>query len=332
MTRQDFLRALAAVGVSGAIPCAPARAASPVSLSVMTAEPAQGLHAPLFLAIQKGWFRDQGLDVTVKDGRGSANTVNLVGAGQIDFGYVSLAAMTLAAAKGVPVVAVASLLRKNTYGLVMLKDKPLLKTAADVRGKEILYNTGSIESQVMGGWLSLSGMTLADVKMVGLDGASKIPSVVAGKGDAAVGPVPYYVGLLEAKGGINALRFADAGQQILDLGLLTSADLIKAKPAAVRSFVQVVSRAFAYTRDGHVEEAVHAMAALRPDSRIDPQTAINMFNSEVPYIDSETTGGKPIGYIGADDFEATVRTLSAIGLIDAKTNPRDVYTTEFMPG
>ena len=40
-----------------------------------------GMHAPFFLAAEKGWFKEAGLDVTFQDGRGSASTVNLVGAG-----------------------------------------------------------------------------------------------------------------------------------------------------------------------------------------------------------------------------------------------------------
>lgn len=331
MTRKEFLATLAGLGLSASRGFSPARAADPVTVTVMTAEVPQGLHAPIYLAMQKGWFRDGGLNVSVKDGRGSANTVNLVGAGQIDFGYANLGAMAIAAAKGVPVVAVASLVRLNTSGLVMLKDKPLLKTQADVRGKEILYNTASIELQVLSGWLALGGMTTRDVKLVGLDGAAKIPTVVSGKGDAAVGPVPYYVGLLETKGGINFLRFADAGQALVDLGVMTSPDLIKAKPAVVRTFAQAVSKAFEYTKDGHVEEAVDAMIVLRPDAQIERQTAVNMFNSQVPYIYSKTTEGKPIGTISPVDFEDTVKTLVSIGVIDGKTKAADLYVTDFMP-
>ena len=331
MTRKEFLATLAGVGLSASRGLRSVHAAEITAVTVMTAEVPQGLHAPIYLAMQKGWFRDAGISVSVKDGRGSANTVNLVGAGQIDFGYANLGAMAIAAAKGVPVKAVASLVRLNTSGLIMLKEKPQLRTQADVRGKEIIYNTASIELQVLSGWLGLAGMTTKDVKLIGLDGATKIPSVVAGKGDAAVGPVPYYVGLLETKGGINFLRFADAGQALVDLGIMASADTIASKPAAVRAFAQAVSKAFAYTKDGHVEEAVDAMIALRPDSQIDRQTALNMFNSQMPYVYSKTTEGKPIGYISPTDFENTVKTLASIGTIDAGTKATDLYTTAFMP-
>ena len=45
-----------------------------------------GPHAGLHLAVSKGWFKEAGLEVDVQDGRGSINTIQLVAAGQIDFG------------------------------------------------------------------------------------------------------------------------------------------------------------------------------------------------------------------------------------------------------
>ena len=45
-----------------------------------------GLHAAMHLANVNGWFKDAGLEVDVQDGRGSANTLQLVNAGQFDVG------------------------------------------------------------------------------------------------------------------------------------------------------------------------------------------------------------------------------------------------------
>jgi NitT/TauT family transport system substrate-binding protein len=55
-----------------------------------------GLHAPFFVAVDKGWFKEKGLDVTVDDGNGSSKTITLVGAGKYDIGHANLSAMVLA--------------------------------------------------------------------------------------------------------------------------------------------------------------------------------------------------------------------------------------------
>ena len=331
VTRKQFLAVLAGLGLSTARAASTAHAAEFQGVTIMTDGTAEAMHSPLYLAAKKGWFRESGLDVTIKDGRGSANTVTLVGSGQIDFGFANIGAMIIAASKGVPVVATGTLVRVNGTGLVMLKDKPLLRSQEDCRGKEILYNTASIERQLLTGWLALGGMKPTDVKLIGVDGSAKVPSFVAGKGDAAVGPVPFYAGLLEAKGGINSLGFAEAGQSLLDTGIFTSTSLAKSRPAAAAAFTKAVSRAFAYAVDGHIEESVDAMIAMRPDAQIDRKGSIAIFNSYIPYVYSKTTKGKPVGYISAEDVDGTIQTLSSIGLIDGKTKAADVYTTEFMP-
>ena len=49
-----------------------------------------GFHAGMHLAIFNGWFKDAGLEVDAQDGRGSANTLQLVNAGQIDVGQIQV--------------------------------------------------------------------------------------------------------------------------------------------------------------------------------------------------------------------------------------------------
>ena len=71
-----------------------------------------GTHAPFHLAVAKGWYREAGLDVEVQDGRGSINTIQLVGAGQADFGWVSLGPMAIAREQGMRLKAVAGVFRR----------------------------------------------------------------------------------------------------------------------------------------------------------------------------------------------------------------------------
>src|SRR5262245_3891911 len=72
-----------------------------------------GYHAPFYVALDKGWYKEAGLDVTLEPGRGSGDTVKLVGAGNAELGFANAAAAAKAAADGVPVVVVAVDLQKT---------------------------------------------------------------------------------------------------------------------------------------------------------------------------------------------------------------------------
>ena len=223
-----------------------------------------GFHAPLYLAREKGWFKDAGIDLKLIDGRGSAVTINLVGANQVDIALVNLSAAIIAQSKGVPVTVVGSILRRNTNGLILKKGSDIHKPA-DLKGKTVLHLMTTIEAPLLGGYLASAGMSLDDVKLLGVDATAKVASVLSGKGDAATGPVPYYRGLLKGKSEIDTILFADSGQQLLDFGIVVSPKMLKEQPNLISAFMQVVSKAYEYTRrDNNVQEAVKDMIAQRP--------------------------------------------------------------------
>jgi NitT/TauT family transport system substrate-binding protein len=331
--RAVFRAAQRFLGVSLAIAgvVSAASAADLKELKFSTEFSPHGFHAPFYLAKEKGWFKDAGIDLKLLDGRGSAVTVNLVAANQVDIAFVNLTAAMIAQSKGVPVVVVGSILRRNTNGLIMKKGADIHKPA-DLKGKTIVHLMTTIESQLLGGYLATAGMTLDDVKLLGADASAKVPSVLSGKGDAATGPVPYYQGLLKGKSEIDTLLFADAGQQLLDFGIVTSPKMIKEQPELVGAFMQVVSRAYEYTRrDNNVEEAVKDMIAARPEAGLDYQTSINMFQSHIAFADSPSTAGKPIGVISRDDVEASLKTLKSTGIMQGDLKADDVFDPRFMP-
>src|SRR5689334_12096710 len=81
-----------------------------------------GSQAPFHLAAQKGLFAKYNLDVVLDDGTGSVATVQIVGNGEYDVGYASLAPMVIARSKGLPVKAIAGFIKQNDIGLLVPKD------------------------------------------------------------------------------------------------------------------------------------------------------------------------------------------------------------------
>ena len=70
-----------------------------------------GMHAGLHLGVEKGWFKEAGLDVEVSDGKGTGIVLPQVASGDVDVGWVQLGAMAVARGKGIPVTSIAGLAR-----------------------------------------------------------------------------------------------------------------------------------------------------------------------------------------------------------------------------
>lgn len=310
-----------------------ARAQTPnpaMSLAFMLDYTPHGLHAPYFLAQQKGWFKAAGLNVNIQDGKGSVSVIQLAGAGKIDVGHAGLGALCIAQTKGVPVKAVASILRLNPVGVLFSKGAGF-KGPADLKGKTLIYSPSSLESPFVDGFLAAGGLKRSDVQLLAIDISAKLSSYLSGKGDAVVNPIPYAQAVMAGKRDSEWLRFADFGMPLLDYGMVASEDSIKAKPAALLAFNQVVARAFAHVLDNHVEEGVKAIAEARPEVRLDPKALATQFRAYSQYIFSPDTATKPVGTISARDFEDTAATLKKLALIPAATQARDFYTLAFNP-
>jgi NitT/TauT family transport system substrate-binding protein len=289
-----------------------------------------GLHAPYFLAQQKGWFKEAGLNVTIQDGKGSVSVIQLAGAGKIDVGHAGLGAMAIAQSKGVPVKAVASILRLNPVG-VLFSTGAGYKRPADFKGKELIYTASSLESPFVDSFLAAGNLKRSDLKLLATDLPSKISTYLSGKGDAVVAPIPYMMALMHGKRESEWLRFTDFGMPMLDYGMVVSEDTIKTKPIALAAFNRVVARAFAYVLDNHLDEGVKAIVDARPEVRLDKDVLATQFRAYAQYIFSADTQGKPVGSISAKDFEDTTITLKKFALIPSTTKASEFYTLAFNP-
>lgn len=122
MQKTNFLRTarttVSAIFVSATFTMAgawsPAQAQN--SLTIATDWAPYGVHGPLFLAAQNGWFKDAGLDVTILDGKGSSSSLQLLGAEKVDIAFVQLSTMAAAVDKGFSVISVAGFVRSGDNG------------------------------------------------------------------------------------------------------------------------------------------------------------------------------------------------------------------------
>src|SRR5436853_5800581 len=99
-----------------------------------------GLHVPFYYGKEKGYYAAEGIDLTINEGRGSANTVQVVAAGSDTFGLADSSSVISTAARGADVKSVMSLLNTTGFSVVSLADAPI-KTPKDLEGKKLGVST-----------------------------------------------------------------------------------------------------------------------------------------------------------------------------------------------
>lgn len=145
-------------------------------------------HGFLFLGNPLGFYKEQGVDVEFGTAAGSAATLQLIAAGQVQMGYIGMDVLILAKAKNpdLPVTAAYLQDRGNIYEIVV-PDESAIKTVADLNGKNI-----GVANLASGAIPALRAM-LTDAKLnpdssVGLipvgNGAQAAAALKAGRVDA----------------------------------------------------------------------------------------------------------------------------------------------------
>lgn len=142
-------------------------------------------HAPLFVAQEKGYFADHGLEVEFIAPANPNDPPKLVAAGKADIAVSYQHQHQLQLEQGLPLVRIATLIATPLNTLVVLRDGPI-KSLADLKGKKIGYSVGGFETILLKVMLEQAGLGLEDAKLVNVN-FSLSPSLLSGQVDAVIG-------------------------------------------------------------------------------------------------------------------------------------------------
>ncbi len=142
-------------------------------------------HAPLFVALEKGYFEAAGLEVEFIAPANANDPPKLVAAGQADIAVSYQPQLHVQVAQGLPLVRIGTLIATPLNSLVVLADGPIA-TIADLEGRKIGYSVGGFESALLKAMLARHGLSLDDVTLVNVNW-SLSPSLLSGQVDAVIG-------------------------------------------------------------------------------------------------------------------------------------------------
>jgi NitT/TauT family transport system substrate-binding protein len=314
-----------AVGVALVIAAAPPAVAASEKLSLRLDWTPHGMHAPIFLAVEKGWFQRAGLDVTIEDGNGSVIAAQLVGAGQFDIGHASLSSVAIARGKGLPVTSVAGFIRKSDMG-VLVPVGSGWKTAKDLEGKKVAYTAGSLEGPFVDAFF---GASKSKVELLNVDAATKIGTYLSGSAEAVISTVPYVLPIVAAKRPSEGILFASAGLDLPGFGMFTTNAKLKDKGDALRRLTSVVAGGWNYIFDGHIDEGVQAILKNRSQLPLNSGVLKGQVEAYKAYFYSDATKDKPIGIQAEADWAKTIKVMEDAGVLKKGSRPGDYFTNDF---
>ncbi len=142
-------------------------------------------HGPLIVALEKGYFAQAGLEVTLVEPADPSAPPKLVAAGQAALAVSYQPQLQLFAAEGLPLTRVGTLIATPLNTLLVLDGGPI-HSVADLKGRKVGYSVGGFEDAILAAMLARHNLTLDDVTLVNVN-FSLSPSLLSGQVDAVIG-------------------------------------------------------------------------------------------------------------------------------------------------
>ncbi|MFQ5912604.1 MAG: ABC transporter substrate-binding protein [Nitrospinota bacterium] len=289
-----------------------------------------GRHTPYYVAIEKGFWKEGGLDVSLSRGFGGASTVKSVAAGSADVGFASSGPALVARAKGAPIKIIGVIYGKAPFMLVS-RAKTGINGPKDLEGKLIGAREGEVIRFIFPAFARIAGIDTGKVKWVAIDAPAYAPSLLAGKIDAAT----YFIfdkiqyGKLAAKHGrFNFLLLADHGLDIYSIGLVAQDSYINGKANVVRAFVRGSIKAYEWTLN-NPKAANEVFAKHQPT--LNKEIALGELDIIRELVVTEEAKKHCIGWISQEKLTRTQKILFTALNVKESLDINQSYTTKFLP-
>ena len=326
MEMKKLLRYLVGVGfaVSGLLFATGAQALTPVKFQLNWY--AGGANAGFAAALQEGYYKNAGLDVTIIQGNGSANTAQLVANGRAEVAYADAVAVSQLIAKGAPMKIVATVYQSNPDEVEALT-KANIKSVGDLKGKKLGVPAGGSQSAMLPLFLEANHIKSSEVELINMPSAAMVPALLQGSVDAILGSVDYFGIQLKSHGAeFDHYMFADHGVPTVSTSIFARDSYIKDHPDVLRKFIAASLNGWVFALD-HPDKAVADLKKTFPD--VDTKLAAAQLAAIPPLFCSG--GTKYIGKATAAHWDLTQKLLSEVKLLPKGKNPKIYYTNALLP-
>ncbi len=277
--------------------------------------------------IEKGFFKAEGIDVELREGKGSAVTAQTVAAGTDDFGVdIDGGTFLSLAAKGLPATAVLASVASSPVVVLSPMDKPI-KTPAELVGKQIAITAGDGPSALFPVLLQRNKIDVDKVTQVNMLPGPKLTSLLTGRVDGVATNIVIQA-TLEAKGmKIYPMMYSSFGVATPGQYLITSNATLAAKPELVRRMVHAMQKSLAATAADPVA-AADSFSKVYPN--YDKATALGEVKLVAALFRSPSTKDKAFGTVSIDDAKAGAEALTAAGLVAPGVDVAKFITNQFI--
>jgi NitT/TauT family transport system substrate-binding protein len=295
-----------------------------------------GSHAGFALGKDKGYYKEQGINLDIRSGNGSGSAHRLVANGDSQFSYGSCASMTNLAAKGAPLVSVGVIDAMGTEAIIVRPDAGV-KTIADLKGKNLLTTANAGVNTFFPLVLKNGGLTEADVKVTNVPEGALVSSYLQGAGGAVgmLGGLDDKPAEIKANGGADPVTFpySDYGVNQVGYCIVTTNDMVKNHPDLVKRFMAATVKSYKEA-EAHPDQAIASMADIVGGSMAEDQgkaQARAVLDVTLGVLYSKANKDKKLALNVPSDWDDMLKLMKTYNGLETDKPASAFYTNDFLP-
>jgi putative hydroxymethylpyrimidine transport system substrate-binding protein len=332
MVRLRILIAVAALALLAAAGCGEKTEGGPTApgrLDLMLDFYPNPDHAGIYLGLERGLFREAGLEVEVATPSDPAAPIKQVAAGQADLAISYEPEVILAREKGLDVVAVAALVDRPLTSLIWL-ERSGIRGVEDLRGETVATAGIPYQDAYLRSILQRAGVPPDEVESVNV-GLGLLPAVVGGRVAAMLGGFRNVEGVdLRLRGLRPTVIPVDrlGVPRYDELVLVASGDRVEEDPEEIRLFIAALERG---TAAAVADPRAATEAVLDANSALDPELTAAEMRATLPLL-APPGEREPFGHMAPGEWDEFIRWMRDSGVIAGLPAPGEVLTNELLPG
>lgn len=218
-----------------------------------------GRHAGFYAAIAEGYFKEEGLDVSIIPSQGTAQVIQLVESGTANLGFIDLPGLVLARSNGSKIKMVAVNYQKAPYAIFSLDPGANVTNAKQLEGLTLGSGAGSFTPKVIEGFMKEKGLDPTSLKIANIAPPARASALLTRK----VPAIEFFVmskpglekGAKDAHAELRTFLLADHGLQLYANGIATTESYLTKDPKVVKGFVRAALKGWKFMFDNPAKAA-----------------------------------------------------------------------------
>jgi NitT/TauT family transport system substrate-binding protein len=292
-----------------------------------------GRHAPWYAAIAEGYYKNEGLDVSIIPSQGTAQTIQAVEAGTAQLGFTDVPSLVLARANGAKLKMVAVNYEKAPYTIFSLNPGANVTTAKQLEGLNLGSGAGSFTPKVIAGFMTQQGLDSSKLSISNVAPPARATALLSGQVPAIEFFVMSKPGLeasAKEKGAeLRTFLLADHGLKLYSNGIVGTDEYLANNSEVVKGFVRASLKGWQFALH-YPEKAAQDQIKFVPS--INPQTAVAELDVVKQLAVTPGTEKNGLGSFDPGEMQASVDFIvKYVGLSGQAPAATDIYATGFLP-